>query len=65
MLTTNFTRTTTGDLTFSFFFTKFINAVLCDDIYTDSKLFNVRVNNNDLLFLQKFETDFPKFNLKL
>ena len=65
LLTTNFTRTTTGDLTFSFFFTKFINAVLRDDIYTDSKLFNVRENNNDLLFLQKFETEFPKFNLKL
>ena len=65
LLTIQSTRTNTGDLTFSYFFTKFINSVLNDDIFTDSKLFNTRVNNNDIIFLRKFESVFPKFNLML
>ena len=29
------------------------------------KLFNVRVNNNDIILLRKFESVFPKFNVML
>ena len=64
LLTTHFTRTYTGDLTFSNFFTKFINSILGDDIFIDNKLFSVRMNNNNILLLQKLEAEFPKFKLQ-
>ena len=54
ILTPIFTRTVTGDLTFPYFFTKFINNILYDDIKINRKLFNVRIKNNDILLLQKF-----------
>jgi len=56
LLTTQSTRTN-GDLTFSYFFTKFINSVLYDDIFIDSKLFNVRFDNNDISGVHYFFDD--------
>ena len=65
MFNPQFTRTTQGEHTFSYFLTKFINLILHDDIYIEKKFFNLRVMNNDNLFLKKLEKEFPKFDLKL
>jgi hypothetical protein len=53
-----------GELTFSYFFTRFINLLLLDDINLRYSFFKTRILNNINLIFTKFIVSFPKFDVK-
>jgi len=54
---------TAGELTFTFFYSKFINNIIYNDIFIEEKLFKIRITNNINLLYLKFIHNFPRFNL--
>ena len=54
---------TAGELTFSFFYSKFLNNIIYDDIFTEEKLFKTRITNNINILYLKFIHNFPRFDL--
>jgi hypothetical protein len=57
-------RITSGELTFSYFYSKFINKILGDEIFIEEKLFKTRINNNINILYLKFIHTFSRFNLQ-
>ena len=56
-------RIISGELTFSFFYSKFINKILCDEIFIEEKLFKTRIKNNINILYLKFIHNFSRFDL--
>ena len=54
---------TAVELTFSFFYRKFLNNIIYDDIFTEEKLFKTRITNNINILYLKFIHNFPRFDL--
>jgi hypothetical protein len=52
-----------GDISFSIFFSKFINETCVNDIKLESLLFNTRIKNNINIIFLKFIKIFPKFDI--
>ena len=52
-----------GELTFDYFFPKFVNLICIEDIYQKKSFFETRINKNINLIFIKFIEKFPKFIL--
>ena len=52
-----------GELKFGYFFSKFINRFILDDLYLNENFFKIRVDKGIILIFNRFISEFENFDL--